>query len=55
MLKSLPEAKFEELWINLLAYEMSKQGCMDSVLWLLVFTLMQIYNEKEQAKQRKKI
>lgn len=28
---------------------------MNSVIWLLVFTLMQIYNEKEQTEQEKKI
>lgn len=27
---------------------------MNSVIWLLVFTLMQIYNEKEQTEQEKK-
>jgi hypothetical protein len=41
-LKSLPEA----YWINCFGRE---QPGINSVLWLLVFTFMQIYNEKEQA------
>ena len=28
---------------------------MNSVIWLLLLTLMQIYNEKEQTEQEKKI
>lgn len=36
-----------------LAEEISRQSNIDSVLWLLVITFMQIYNEKEQAEQRK--
>ena len=33
--------------------EISRQPNIDSVLWLLVVTLMQIYNEKEQAEHGK--
>jgi hypothetical protein len=36
-----------------LAEEISKQPSIDFVLWLLVFTLMKINNEKEPAEQRK--
>ena len=36
-----------------LAEEISKQPSIDSVVWLLVVTLMKIYNEKEQAEQGK--
>lgn len=35
-----------------LAVEISRQFNIDSVLWLLVFTLRPIYNEKEKAGQR---
>ena len=34
-----------------MAEEISKQPSIDSVVCLLVFTFMQIYNEKEQAEQ----
>lgn len=33
------------------AEEISKQPSIDSVVWLLVLTLMKIYNEKNQAEQ----
>lgn len=36
-----------------LTKETSEQPSIDSVMWLLVVTLMKIYNEKEQAEQRK--
>lgn len=36
-----------------LAEEISKQPSIDSAVWLLVLTLMKIYNEKEQAEQGK--
>ena len=38
----------------MLAEEISKQACIDSVVWLLVFILTQIYNEKKQAEQEKR-
>ena len=34
-----------------LAEEISRQPSDDSVLWLLVLTLMEIYDEKEQDEQ----
>ena len=34
-----------------LAVEISKEVMIDSVLWILVATLMKIYNEKGQAQQ----
>ena len=37
----------------LLAEEISEQPSIDSVMWLLVVTLMKIYHEKEQAEQEK--
>lgn len=36
-----------------LAEEISKQSGIDSVMWLLVVSLMKIYNEREQAEQGK--
>ena len=36
-----------------LAEEISKQPSIDSVVELLALTLTKIYNEKEQAEQRK--
>jgi hypothetical protein len=36
-----------------LAQEISKQPSIDSRIWLLMFTLMKIYNEKEQADRGK--
>ena len=34
-------------------WEISKQPSVDSVMYLLVFVLIKIYNEKEQAEQGK--
>jgi hypothetical protein len=36
-----------------LAEEISKWPSIDSLVWLLVVTLMKIYNEKEQAEEVK--
>ena len=47
--KSLFEAKMKSFGLILLAEEISKQCSIDSVMWLLVLTLMKIYNEKEQV------
>ena len=47
--KSLPEAKVKGFGSVLLAEEISKQSSIDSVMWLLVLTMMKIYNEKEQV------
>jgi hypothetical protein len=52
-LKSLPEVKLKTFGLIMLAAEISRQPNMDSVMWLLVFTIMQIYNEPEQAEQGK--
>jgi len=54
-LKSLPEAKLKKSFglITKLAEKISEQPSIDSVVWLLMFTLMKIYNEKEQAGQGK--
>jgi hypothetical protein len=35
--------------------EFSGQPSMGSVTWLLVITLVQVYNEKKQARQKIKI
>jgi hypothetical protein len=47
--KSLPGTNMKSFRLNPLAELISKQPSIDSVLWLLVFTLMKIYNENEQA------
>ena len=36
-----------------LAEEISKHPSIDSVIWLLLFMLVKIYNETEQAEQGK--
>lgn len=36
-----------------LAEEISRQSRVDSIVWLVVVTLIQIYDEKEQAHQGK--
>ena len=51
--KSLPEAKVKSFGLIPLAEEISKQPSIDSVMWLLVLTLIEIYKEKEQAEQGK--
>ena len=51
-LKSLPEANVK-FWINFVTEEISKQSNIDTVVWLLVVTLMKVDNEKEQAEQGK--
>ena len=53
-LKSLPEAKVKRFGLIPLAEKIiSKQSSINSVLWLLVITLLKIYNGKEQAEQGK--
>ena len=47
------EAKLKSFGLMVLAKEVSRQASIDSALWLLVVTLMQIYNEEEQAEQKK--
>lgn len=51
--KILPEAKVKSFKFIPWAEEISKQPSIDSVVWLLVLTLMKIYNEKNQAEQGK--
>ena len=51
--KSLPKHKVKSLGLISLTEEISKQPSIDSMLWLLVFTLIKTYNEKEQAEQIK--
>lgn len=50
--KFLLEAKLKSFGLMLLAEKISIQSNVDAVLWLLVITFMQIYNEKEKARQR---
>ena len=50
--KSQP-SKSEEFWINCTGREISKYTSIDSVMSLLVLTLVKIYIEKEQARQEK--
>ena len=45
-LKDLPEARMQSFRLILLAEEISRQLSIDSVTWLLVLTLMKIYQEK---------
>ena len=45
--KSLPEAKVKSFELIQLAEEISKQSSIEFVMWILVVTLMRIYNEKE--------
>ena len=51
--KKLSVATLKSFEIMELAEEISRQPSIDSVMWLLVVTLMQIYNDKEQAEQGK--
>jgi hypothetical protein len=46
-IKSLPEDKLKNFESIALAEEISKHPSIDSVMWLLVASLMQIYTEKE--------
>jgi hypothetical protein len=50
-LKSLPKAIVESF--NSVDRRILKQPSIDFVVWLLVLTCMQIFNEKEQAEQEK--
>lgn len=52
--KNFPEAKLKSNGLIPLVEEVSKQPDTDSVVWLLVMPLMQIYNEKEQAQHKRK-
>ena len=48
-LKSFPETKSKIFGLILLAEKISKEPGIDSLVWLLVFTLRKTYNEKGQA------
>lgn len=51
--KNLPEAKLKSYGQIPLSEDISKQPSIDCVMWLLMPSLMQIYNEKEQVEQGK--
>ena len=51
--KSLPEDKLKSFGLMALEKEISQQHSIYSVMQLLVVSLMQIYNEKEQTRQGK--
>ena len=53
MSKGLPETNMKRFGLIPLAEEISKQPSIDSVMWLLVITIVQFYYEKKQAKQGK--
>ena len=48
-LKNLPEVKLKRSGLISLAEDVSRQPDVDCAMRLLVITLMQLYNEKEQA------
>ena len=48
LVQSLPEAKEKRLGLIPLSEEISKQPRIDSIVWLLVVTVMNIYNEEKQ-------
>jgi len=50
---NLPEAELKSFGLTLA--EISRQPSIECIAWLLVAILMQIYNEKEQVEQEKKI
>jgi hypothetical protein len=52
--QNLHEAKLKSFGLISFAEEISRQPNIDSVTWLVVITLMQIYNEKEQGEGYKK-
>lgn len=51
--KTLPEVKLKSCGFILFAEEISIQPTLDCVMWILVITLIKIYNEKHQAEQAK--
>ena len=50
--KNLPEPKLKSYGLAL-AEEISRKPGIDCIVWLLVAMIIQIYNEREQAKQGK--
>lgn len=53
--KNLPEIKLKSYGLMALVEEISRKSSMDSVVWFLLVTLIQIYIEKKQADQGKNI
>lgn len=51
-LKNFAEAKLKSNGLISLAEEVQRQPDIDSVVWLLVMTLMQICNKKGQPEQK---
>ena len=48
--ETVPEVKLKSFRVMALAEEISRQPSIDCVVWLLVASLMQIYNEKKHGK-----
>ena len=51
--KNLLEATLKSFGLMTLAEEISRESSTDSVIQLLVITLMQIYNKMKEAEQKK--
>jgi hypothetical protein len=49
----MPEGKLKSFGLVALAGEISKQTNIDYIMWLIMFTLTKIYNEKKQVEQGK--
>ena len=45
----MPKAKLKSYKLKALAEDISKQPCVDCVMWLIRASFMQTYNEKEQT------
>ena len=52
-LKSLPKAKVKNFELILSSEELSKQPSIDFVMWILVVTLIKIYNERSKLRKEK--
>ena len=50
--KNFPEAKLKSNGLISLVEEVLRKPNIDSIAWLLVITLMQIYYEKEQVNKK---
>ena len=48
---NLLDAKLNSNRLAALTEDISEQPCIDCVMWFIVASLMQMYNEKEQAEQ----
>ena len=53
--KNVPEVQLKSFGLMILAEEILRQTSIDSVVWLFLFTRIQVYNEKERAEQEKNI